>query len=184
MSEQELRLQLLKDVLASCADTYRENTRIGAVLEDKAQKAGAFAGLFLAAAFGFARSENLAEVYRVSGNWGISLMILCVLCFLSSVFTCLLVMWVRTSSGPPNPAQILQVSNALLNLPPPLVGEKSENHVRDQIEAWLSVLKVQTNVNGKKASRLAWGQRILAAGMLLLSVLLVLLTVNAALAHR
>jgi len=183
MTEPELRLQLLKDVLASCAEAYRENVRIGAVLEDKAQKAGAFAGLFLAAAFGFARRENLADMFALVGGYGMSLMILCVMCFLFCVFAGLWVMWVRPSRGPLDPAQLSRVGKALLSSPEPLVGEKSENHIRDQIDGWLLVLDTQRAVNAKKARRLLIGQWILAGGIVLLVVLLVLLTTHVTTVH-
>ena len=45
----------LKDTIKAAADTYKENGRVAALLDDKAQKAGGLAGVFLAAAFGFVK---------------------------------------------------------------------------------------------------------------------------------
>jgi hypothetical protein len=184
MDEADLRLKILNDSLVLCSDTYKENARIATVLEDKAQKTGAIAGLFLAAAFGFAKRDNLSDIIALAGNYGILLMVLCVLLFLMCVFTCLRVLWVHPSSGPPHPEHVFGVVNALLALGVPLAGGVSENHLRDQISAWLPALATQQNVNSMKAGRLLVGQKILAAGMGVLVIVLILLTTNVSEAHR
>lgn len=175
MPDSEVRLGLLRDALSSCCETFKENTRISALLDDKAQKTGAVAGLFLAAAFGFAKKENIADLFTLLGYSGVALLAVGVFLFLSCVFACLRVMWVRSSSGPPAPQEIFDVTQTLLQIGGGTSEEMRENHLRDQIRAWLSILNVQKSVNESKARRLKAGQWILAIGMVLLSIILVLL---------
>ena len=59
MDARSYREELLKLVVSHAADSYKETVRVAALIEDKAQKVAAVAGVFLAAGLGFIKAENL-----------------------------------------------------------------------------------------------------------------------------
>jgi hypothetical protein len=173
MANDNPRVEMLRDVLTSSVDTFKENTRISALLDDKAQKTAGVAGLFLAAAFGFAKKDNLADLSQLLGRSGIGLLAGVVFLFLCSIFASLTVMWARAGLGPPAPKNLFEITQLLLKIENGTSEERQENHLRDQIRAWLSVLSTQESVNQSKARRLKTGQWVLAAAMVFLSIIIV-----------
>ena len=164
---------MLRDVLTSCVDTFKENTRISALLDDKAQKTAGVAGLFLAAAFGFAKKDNLTDLSQLLGRSGVGLLAGVVFLFLCCIFASLTVMWARSGLGPPAPKNLFEITQLLLNLENGTSEERQQNHLRDQIRAWLAVLSGQELMNQGKARSLKGAQWILAGAMILLSIILV-----------
>ena len=59
MDARGFREELLKLMVTHAADSYKETVRVAALIEDKAQKVAAVAGVFLAAGLGFVKAENL-----------------------------------------------------------------------------------------------------------------------------
>lgn len=58
-----------KSAAQLAAETYKDNVRVAALLDDKAQKTGGLAGLFMAAAFGFLKPDSIHLAF--SGGVGI-----------------------------------------------------------------------------------------------------------------
>ena len=149
----------------------------------EAQKTGAFAGVFLAAAFAFSKKDNISDLVSLTGYVGVSLLLLCGALFLASLALSLWVMWVRTSKMPPAPRQVYEVVDAILDRGEEEDQDRRENHLRDQILLWLDAVDDQTNRNGRKATLLLLAQIMALGGMISLLIVVGFVVVRAHAAH-
>jgi hypothetical protein len=171
----EKRFQLLSQALTAATDVYKENTRISALLDDKAQKTAGIAGIFLAAAFAFLRRESIQDLADAGGSLGMFLLGASVLFFLGCMIGGGLVMWARKLRLPPDPNKILSVCDFLLADTHGPAETVRENHVRDQIKSWNRANQVQDQVISEKSAKLLVTQTLLILGIMAVVVLLGLL---------
>jgi hypothetical protein len=164
----------LKEAVKSASEIYKDNARISGLLDDKAQKAGALAGIFVAAAFGFIKTNEVNDFTIAYGRYSESLLIGSIILFIFCLGVCLSVMWVR---GVPMPLGIVALKRLLSDLsglsPDELTEQVRRNFYLDQLAIWTKILDLQSAFNRTKGRRLWLAQFLLGAGMLLVSALLV-----------
>jgi hypothetical protein len=169
---------MLSQALAAAADVYKENTRISALLDDKAQKTAGLAGVFLAAAFAFLRKDSIESLRDAVGATGLVLLGVSLALFLGCILAGGLVMWARKVRLPPDPNKILLVCDLLLGQPGGPDDEARENHIRDQIKSWNRANQTQDRVISDKSKTLLASQVLLLLGIMAIAALLIMLTVT------
>lgn len=172
----EPRMQLLRDLLQACRAEFAESVRINAALDDKAQKTGALAGVFLAAGFAFLKPENVA-LLNTLGRWrAVAPLAASVLLLMICVAICLKVMWVSTMPAPPSVETLTKLIGNLAALPAAeLTSQRLENDRRDTIGLWRLSL---TSWVAKLRSKGRWlnaGQSCLALALGIITYLLIYL---------
>ena len=164
---------MLTQAMTASTEMYKENSRILALLDDKAQKTATLAGIFLAAAFAFLRKDTLKDLADAAGGPGFGVLTVAITLLLGCVFCGGLVIWARKLQLPPNPNLILEACDILLG--GELSDESRENHIRDQTRAWNLALSVQDGIIDEKSQRLLVSQWLLIGGITAVVVLLGLL---------
>jgi hypothetical protein len=173
VANMDFRPDALKATVQLAADAYKDNARIAAVLDDKAQKTGGLAGIFLAAAFGFVKPGNLASFLVDAGIYSGVLLVLTAASLLFCLCACLAVMWVRGAPQPLAPALMNDLNRDLMLLPAAEVTDQVQaNYYRDVIQLWGRVLESQTRMNRTKGGRLLLAQVLLGIGMIIVAGLL------------
>ncbi len=168
----DVRVALLSQALTAATEVYKENSRISALLDDKAQKTAGVAGVFLAAAFAFLRKDSLEDLRTATGATGMVLLAAGLALFLGCIIVSGLVMWVRKIKLHPDPNKILKTCNALLADAAGPTDQQRENHVRDQIESWNRANETQDLVIADKSDKLLVAQTFLILGIIAVAVLL------------
>jgi hypothetical protein len=173
------RVECLKAVLQSGADNYKENTRVSTLLDDKAQKTGGMAGIFLAATFGFLSPDKIhALALKLNLEFPI-LILFTVGVFIACVGACLAVMWVRAAAMPVALESVNQMAqDLLLEREASADPEISELFYHEQIGLWRKILDSQQRGNKLKARLLLWSQGLLGCGMLLVAGILIAIVVS------
>jgi hypothetical protein len=166
----EDRLAILTQAMTASTEMYKENSRILALLDDKAQKTATIAGIFLAAAFAFLRKDALQDLSDAAHGPAFGLLTIAVGLFLGCVVAAGLVIWARKLQLPPNPNAILDVCNVLLA--DGLTDDARENHIRDQARSWNRALAVQDKIIDDKSQRLLISQWLLILGIVTVVALL------------
>jgi hypothetical protein len=170
---------MLSQASTSASDVYKENSRILALLDDKAQKTAGVAGVFLAAAFAFLRRESVEDLKALAGPSGLILLGASIAFFMACIICSGFVMWTRRLQLPPDPAKILDACNYLLTDSNGPSDEARENHVRDQINSWNRANQVQYEAISDKSKKLLVTQVLLTLAIMAIAILLCLLTVAA-----
>ena len=166
---------MLSQALTAASDVYKENARISALLDDKAQKTATIAGIFLAAAFAFLRRESVQDLKMAGGFAGMLLFGASLALFLASIVASGLVLWVRKLKLPPDPEKILGACNALLKDANGPTDTARENHIRDQTVSWNHANQTQDQVISDKSERLKAAQWLLLLGIMAAAGLLSML---------
>lgn len=172
----EPRMQLRRDLLQACRAEFAESVRINAALDDKAQKTGALAGVFLAAGFAFLKPENVTLLHTL-GRWrAVAPLAAAVLLLMICVTICLRVMWVRVMPAPPSVETLTKLLENVAALPPAeLTSQRLENDLRDTTGLWRLSL---TSWVAKLRSKGRWlnaGQTCLALALGIITYLLIYL---------
>ena len=164
------RLDILKSTLDWAQKLDETTSAVTVRLDDKAQQTGAMAGIFLAAAFGFVKPENIST----GSNRGAAILLAgIIIVFLLCLAACLSVTWLRNAPLPLSLTTVSGFNDDLLDLPlKEMTEDRQESYYRDQISLWKRILEQRTGLNRDKAHRLLIAQALLAAGMLEVSVLL------------
>jgi hypothetical protein len=154
------------------SDAYKNNVRIAAQLDDKAQKASTVAGLFPAAAFAFLKAGNVGGLLAGMGVYAIVIFIATMAVFICCLAACLSVMWIRRMPAPLAPALVNSMNDDLLVLQDEDVTDRMQaNHYREQVLLWMPIIDGQITINKDKARRLWLAQVLLGSGMLSVSAL-------------
>jgi hypothetical protein len=174
------RTETLKSMVEMGSESYKEGVRVATVLDDKAQKTGAIAGLFLAAALGFLKPSDIQALVQGFGWPGVLFLIVEVTVLVVCLSVCLAVMWLRGVPLPVNLSTQILLTQDLFKLPDDQLTEDRERaFYYDQIEIWKSVLDKQRAVNQSKARRLFFAQLSVAISVFITALLLVMLVVRA-----
>ena len=145
---------------------FKENSRVLALIEDKAQKAATIAGIFLAAAFSFLRKDSLQDLYRFVGSTGLVMLSAVILLMLGSVLLSAYTLRARQMLTPPSPKEILRKVDLRLSTGPDGPTDVSrENNLREQARAWNEAVKAQEQALTEKSTLLVWTQGFLVAGI-------------------
>jgi FtsH-binding integral membrane protein len=164
----------LKDAVKAAADAYKENGRIAALLDDKAQQTGGLAGIFLAAAFGFVNPSQGHALILSYGRYSEPLVIGSVIFFILCLAVCLSVMWVRATPSPMSANDIRDMISDMALVPEAeLTDEVRRNFYMLQLDAWKKILEMQRKSNIRKGRLLFSAQSLVGAGMLFVAVLLI-----------
>lgn len=168
------RSDAVKNTLQYAFDLFKENERISALLDDKAQKVGALAGVFLAAGFGFLNPANASALLATFGSNGKFVLIPVIGSFVLSIGACLWVMWVKSR---PTALKLAAFQNIQLDLSKLRVQDVDEEielgYYNELLELWVPILAEQTEINQAKGTRLKISQFFVSTGMLFVAGLLV-----------
>jgi hypothetical protein len=168
------RSDAVKGTVQFAFDTYKDNERISTLLDDKAQKVGSLASVFLAAAFGFIKLNDLNTLGSSFGRYLGIVFIVTVATFIVCLGTCLSVMWVRTLPSPVDISVLSQMHLDISALSSEEITDSMEhNFFYEMLQLWQPVLDGQSAINSIKGYRLRWAQVLAAAGMLFVATLLV-----------
>ncbi len=152
---------------------------VGRKLEEKAQQTGGMAGLFLAAAFGFLKPDDLSKVLVANGRSAGYLLIATIVIFLACLAACLSVSWLRKAPTPVTLATLSSLNNDLLQLGDEELSEEvRKRYFLDQLHLWESIISIRQQMNRQKAIRLLCAQSLLASGMFLIAILLIISVSN------
>lgn len=171
-----VRLELWKDALAIAAENYKENARILAAFDDKAQKMGTIAGLFLGALFALIRPDTIASLRKAIGLNAISILTAATLLFITCIVLCLIEMWVFKLPLPLSLRDVTSLIGNLLRLPETSLNEDvQERYCNEKIHVWTWCIDAQNSVALRKwklvfAAQLALGLAIVILGFLLLLI--------------
>jgi hypothetical protein len=171
------------DILAATVERAERlddaSSHVSGTLEEKAQQTGGIAGLFLAAAFGFLKPDDLSTFLLANGRSFGYLLIGTIIAFLACLATCLSVTWLRKTPGPLGLATLSSLNDDLLRLSDDELSEDVQrNYFRDQLRMWESIISSRKQLNRQKARRLLCAQSLLASGMFLIAVLLIISVSN------
>jgi hypothetical protein len=166
-------LDLLKDTLATALENYKDNARVLSAFDDKAQKMGAIAGLFLAVPFAFAKPADMRTLSTTVGTFGMRTLLVAIASFMACIVLCLAAMWVGTIDAPLD----LETSRRLVeDLVPLLPGrpedQRIENHFRDKLNIWQECITSQRKIIDRKSLYTILAQVVLSFGILSIAALL------------
>lgn len=166
---------MLSDALSASVDMFKENARVIALVEDKAQKGATLAGIFLAAAFAFLRKAELQDLFALEEWVGLIMLSAVIALMLACVLVCAYTLYARRMLTPPDSAEILRRAELRLRAEPERqTDEMRENHIREQAKAWHNTLAAQESAIAIKSKLLVWTQGLLVLGISMLSALLIL----------
>ena len=164
------RLELLKDTLAIAPETYKDNVRIITGLDDKAQKMGTIAGVFLGVFFALVKPDQLSNLAGAIGRTGIWVVTFVTLLLLACVGLCLWCMWTRVIPPPLSLGHLAFVAKNAGNQ-----NLVEDDYYKERIAIWSECIAAQGNVAGTKQKRVLLAQFALAAAMFLIACMLLYL---------
>jgi hypothetical protein len=174
----QFRKEALQCLLQTGSDNYKENARIAGVIEDKAQKAGAVAGIFLAAGLAFVKPG--ISLTELGGRVGATLLSASIALLLACIALCLAVMWARPGRSPLLLSDVQKmVSDIFAFSAAEFTSEIQEGFSENQAHLWAQTLNEQVVKNRRKALLLRRAQVTLALAMLLVGIFLFLLLLRA-----
>lgn len=168
------KLDLLKDALDLAPENYKDNVRIITGLDDKAQKMGTIAGVFLGVLLALVKPDQLSVLLGWVGQKGIwaftSVTILLMLC----IGLCLWCMW--TGKIPP-PLSLGHLTFITKNIHHghDLDEKTQQDYYKERIAIWKICIEAQGTVATSKQKRILWAQIVLAVAMLLIACMLLYL---------
>ena len=171
------KLDLIDDLRRIAERDFDATVKHGAVVDDKAQKTGGMAGLFLAAAFGFAKPESLVTLRDQYGISALGLLYLALLLFVVTVLFCLRAMWLKDlpSTGVSLETQDMS-AQFLLQLEDSQLDEEMMLAYRsNKIEIWKATIAQRLAANVVQTRLVHRAQRALTGGILVSALSLGLL---------
>lgn len=166
------RLDILKDALLIANDNYKDNVRILAGYDDKAQKMVTLAGLFLAVPFTLIKPDTISSVRDSIGLDGMVMFAGVIALFMSCVVLCLFSMRVGRIPAPLGLDDARRGAANLLQLPESsLTDDVQERYCNDKLAIWADCIEAQDRVGSRKwnfifAAQLILGIAILGIGLL------------------
>lgn len=154
------------------------SSRMGVKLDEKAQQTGAVAGLFLAAAFGFLKPDDLTKFLSFNGHIVGYWLIGTITIFLMCLAACLSVAWRTKTPAPLSLQSLSSLNDPLLRSDEVLSEDVQKNYFLDQLRIWEDIIASRNDINRKKGRRLLVAQYLLATGMFSIAVLLILSIFN------
>jgi len=169
------RDDMQKFLLSYAADAYKEVVRVAALIEDKAQKTAAVAGVFLAAGLGFIKPENLVDSSPLGGSWILFFLAVAIVGLIATILICLKVLWVREQAAPMPLTQVKDMFVGVSVLSDAEITKDVQLHLRlELVKRWSRILDKQAKMNRSKAVGVILAQTVLAISICLVAVVLVL----------
>jgi hypothetical protein len=168
------KLDLLRDTLAIAPENYKDNVRIIAGLDDKAQKMGAIAGVFLGVLLAIVKPDQLSSLVGIIGQKGIWVVTMVTFLLIACVGISLWCIWTQKIPPPLSLGHMKQITRDI-HKGKDLDADAQELYYSERIAIWNDCIHGQVKVIKKKKSRVNWAQSILAGAMLLIAVMLLLL---------
>jgi hypothetical protein len=161
------RLKMLDQVVSHYVESYKENARIIGAMDEKAQRTGAFGGIFIASVLAFFARARGYEVLGTVGYSGLTILSIAVVFFLVSAMAGILVMWVRFIEGMVSPSTLGRITEDLLDatLEPGSMQVSLENWYRTQSTTWAGIIASQAKAMMRKSRWLMRAQRLMMAGL-------------------
>lgn len=163
-------LDLLKDTLTIAPETYKDNVRIITGLDDKAQKMGTIAGVFLGVFFALVKPDQLLNLVSLIGGTGIWVVTSVTLLLIACIGLCLWCMWTKVI---PPPLSLGHLAFIFKN-----TGGKDLDegvYYRERIAIWTECVTAQGQVSAAKQKRVLGAQIALAVAMFLIAGMLLYL---------
>jgi hypothetical protein len=165
------KLDLLRDTLDIAPENYKDNVRIIASLDDKAQKMGAIAGVFLGVLLAIVRPDQLSILVNLIGEKGIWAFTVVTFLLMVCVGICLWCIWTQKISPPLSLGHMTQITSDI-HKGTDLPADAQQLYYKERIGIWKDCIDAQTKVIEKKQTRVNWAQSILAGAMLLFALML------------
>ena len=170
-------IEVLDDLLKTAERDFEATVTHSALIDDKAQKTSALAGLFLAAAFGFIKPESLTALREQYGSLALLLLYGALACFVATLVLCLRAMWLKDvpTSGVSLESQEMSAEFLLDLTEQELDADMMAAYKRNQVEIWKSAIAERFTANVAKTNLVHRAQQALIAGIFVSAVSLGLL---------
>jgi len=179
VTAQEYREDILKMMQSHAADSYKETVRVSALIEDKAQKTAALAGVFLAAGLGFIKPENLKPDSSFGSFWVLFPLTLAVVCLIITVVLCLRALWIREQAAPIQMVLMKKMVLRIGALPDPALTDELQDRSRIQVTNWwVDILDRQERTSRKKAWHVRCAQGWLTVSIFLVAISLLIVLIG------
>jgi len=167
------REDLYKGLISHANDSYKEVVRVAALIEDKAQKVAALAGVFLGAGFSFIKEENLDPGSPIGNSFTLALLSLATLLLIAVVVLCIRVLWITAQAAPISMGGMKKVVKNTCALPDATLDEAVQDNVRIEVaNRWMRILDEQIATNESKARKVRNAQAMLAVSTILIAIAL------------
>lgn len=172
-AQMTVRRELLNDALTVASENYKDNVRIFANLDDKAQKIGTIAGVFLGALFAFIKPDTVGSLTRNIGSRGVGNLTGIVLLLILCIVLCLLAMWVGKIAPPVTLGHMTILTNDLLRLTEAeLTEDIQEGYCGERLAVWTTCIEEQGKVASRKMILVFLAQGVLAVAVLWVAFML------------
>jgi hypothetical protein len=172
-AQMTVRRELLNDALAVASENYKDNVRVFANLDDKAQKVGAIAGIFLGALFAFIKPDTVGTLTKNIGSTGVGNLTGVVLLLILCVVLCLVAMWVGKIAPPLTLGHMTKLTGDLLHLTEAeLTEDLQEGYCRERLAVWTKCIGEQGKVASRKLILVFLAQSVLAIAVLWVAFML------------
>jgi hypothetical protein len=168
------KLELLQDTLATAPENYKDNVRIISGLDDKAQKMGTIAGVFLGVLLALVKPDQLSTLLGAVGRVGIWVVTLVIILLMACIGFCLWTMWTKKIPPPLSLGHMAQITKHI-HKGADLDQDTQRVYVNERIQIWRSCIDAQATVAAAKQKRVFWAQLLLAAAMILVACALLYL---------
>jgi hypothetical protein len=169
-----VRRELLNDALAVASENYKDNVRVFANLDDKAQKMGAIAGIFLAALFAFIKPDTVGSLAITIGSRSVGSLTGIILLLIFCIVLCLLAMWVGKIAPPVTLGHMTILTNDLLRLTEAeLTEDVQEAYCRERLAVWTKCIEEQGRVASRKVVLVFLAQGVLAIALFWVAFMLI-----------
>ncbi len=168
------KLDLLRDTLAVAPENYKDNVRIISGLDDKAQKMGTIAGIFLGVFLALVKPDQLSNLLGLIGQTGIWVVTSVTILLMVCIGLCLWCMWTE-KIPPPLSLGHMTVISKHIHQGHDLDEDSQQAYAKERIAIWQSCIEAQGRVAAAKQKRVLWAQILLAAAMILVACMLLYL---------
>jgi hypothetical protein len=165
------KLDLLKDALTIAPENYKDNVRIITGLDDKAQKMGTIAGVFLGVLLALVKPDQLSTLLNLIGQAGVLVVTGVTLLLLVCIGLCLWCMWTKAIPPPLSMKHLTHIIESIDHSKP--LAE--EVYYNERIGIWKQCIETQVYVAKSKQHRVLGAQIALAIAMLLIAGMLLFL---------
>jgi hypothetical protein len=163
-----MRDSLRASLLGAFSDQYKESNETWRALDAKAQATTTVSGIFLAAAFAYAREiGSLSDFQR----W---LLVTALLFLLTSVALCLLALRIQEAVAPPLGTFVATGILSLTRLDVVPTEEALDRFFQDRVKEWREAIGTVSSRNARKASLVWFGQLLLGLAMLPVAIFTVI----------
>jgi len=168
------KLDLLNDALAVAPENYKDNVRIISGLDDKAQKMGTIAGVFLGVLLALVKPDQIANLLGLVGPTGIGVFTSVTILLMLCIGLCLWCMWTEEIPPPLSLGHLTYIAeNAFKEKD--LDEEDQKDYCKEKIFLWQRCIDAQGRVAKSKQRRVLGAQVVLAIAMILVACMLLYL---------